>query len=121
MSGNFRTFEKVCGEKCAERIIRRALHDPDLTAETPGEVYDAAVRAALMESAPGFGDIRNIERMHARKEARWHEVMRRGGPAAKAFLHRLDVEMGVLDWAVDELREIVRNKAEKMQGEKKHD
>ena len=118
MSGYFRTFEKVCGEKCAERIIRRALHETELTTETPGEVYDAAVRAALAENAPGFGDIRNIERMRARKEARWQEIQRKGGPAAAAFLHRLDMEMGVLDWAVDELRAIARNKQEKDGGRK---
>lgn len=117
MGGYFRTFEKVCGEKCAERIIRRALHETELINETPGEVYDAAVRAALAENAPGFGDIRNIERMRARKEARWQEIQRKGGPAAQAFLHRLDMEMGVLDWAVDELRAIVRNRREKNVGE----
>ena len=121
MSGNFRTFEKVCGEGCAERMIRRALHDTELINETPNEVYSAAVQAATEERNPNYGDVRNIERMNKRKAQRYSEIAikatEKNSPAAAAFLHRLDMEMGVLDWAADELRAIVRTELERRKAE----
>ena len=97
---------KAIHESCAERITRRVMHESNLGGETPGEVYDATVKAVMAERNPGWGSVRNLERERGRREERYRRIVASGSrsPRAAEFAHRLDMECGVLLWAIDEMR-----------------
>ena len=100
--------QKTRHESCAEKILRRVMHEANLGGKTPDEVYDATVKAVMMERSPEWGDIRSIERLLKRKERRYNAVAACKGPMKEEILYRLDMECGVLTWAADEMRAVVR-------------
>lgn len=90
-------------ENCPQRILRRVLHENNLGAMTPGEVYDATAHAVLREKNPDYQDLDDIAAEMMRLEDRWRWAKAHHGEKADEIAHRLDLEAGVLKWAMDEL------------------
>lgn len=95
-------------ESCPQRILRRVLHEGDLGAMTPGEVYDATVDAVLQDRHADWKGYRDAEKEMKRLERRWEWARRHAGETAKEIAERLDLEAGILKWAMDELAEMLR-------------
>lgn len=97
-------------ESCAERILRMVMHERDLGCETPAEVYDETMAAVMEIKKPNYGDIRRAKAILKIKEQRFAEIRAKRGPRAAEFAHRMDMECGVLEWAIDAMVEIVENR-----------
>lgn len=95
-------------ENCPQRILRRVLHEGDLGAMTPREVYDATAHAVHREKNADYQDLDDVAAEMMRLEKRWRWARAHSGEAAEAIAHRLDLEAGVLKWAMDELAAMLR-------------
>lgn len=95
-------------ENCPQRILRRVLHEGNLGAMTPGEVYDATVDAVLQERKLTYQDLDDVAREMMRLDKRWEWASKKCGDMAIDIAMRLDMEAGVLKWAMDEIKETLR-------------
>lgn len=95
-------------ESCPQRILRRVLHEGDLGAMTPREVYDATVHAVLRERGITYQDLDDVAAETMRLENRWRWARAHRGETAMEITGRLDLEAGVLKWAMDEIAAMLR-------------
>lgn len=95
-------------ETWPQRILRAVLNESNLGDMTPGEVYDATVDAVLQDRHADWKDYRDAEKEMKRMERRWEWACRHAGETAREIAERLDLEAGILKWALDELGEMLR-------------
>ena len=95
-------------ESWPQRILRAVLNESNLGDMTPGEVYDATVLAVIQDKYADWKDYRDAEKEMKRLEARFEWAWKHGGTLAAQIAARLDLEAGILRWAIDELAEALR-------------
>ena len=102
------TQKKAPAENCPQRILRRVMHESNLGAMTPGEVYDATVDAVLQERKLTWQDLYDVAREMMRLDKRWEWARKKIGDQAMEIALRLDMEAGILKWAMDEIKATLR-------------
>lgn len=95
-------------ESWPQRILRVVLNESNLGDMTPGEVYDATANAVLQDRYADWKDYRDAEKEMKRLEKRWEWACRHAGDTAAQIAARLDLEAGILRWAMDELAEVLQ-------------
>lgn len=100
--------KKAPAENLPQRILRKVFHERNAELMEPRELYDATVDAVMQAKKPSYQDLVDVirEMMRLDKRAMWAGEIK--GDMAIDIGLRYAQEANVLEWAMDEIKAMLR-------------